>query len=140
MNRPAFGRGRLLIVIGSLISLVGLVPAWWIVERTDLRPLMGNGFQGIGIIIFLGALTLMALVVLPFASREGQSGLDRAAAYIAVGAAVIGAFAWRVFEISQSSGIQPPTQAPGLWITGLGMLVVVWGIGDMLTDRRARDY
>jgi hypothetical protein len=140
MNRPAFGRGRLLIILGSIVAIVGLVPAWWIVERTNLRPLTGNGLQGIGLVMFLGALTLMALVVLPFASRDGRSSLDRPIAYIVVGAAVIGAFVWRVFEISQSSGIQLPTQAPGLWVTGLGLLIVAWGIGDLVTDRRTSNY
>jgi hypothetical protein len=140
MNRPALTRGKLLLVLGSIVAIVGLIPAWWIVERTDLRPLTGNGLQGIGIFIFLGALTLVALVVLPFASRDGQSGLDRPAVYILVVAAVVGAFLWRLFEVSQLAGIQLPTEAPGLWITAVGMAIVGFGIGDMITTSRPQDY
>jgi cation transport ATPase len=139
MTRRALGRGRLLLVIGSLVALVGLIPAWWFVERTDLRPLTGNGFQGIGIVIFLGALAMVALVTLPFASRDGKSDLDRPSAYVLVGVAIIGAFLWRLFEISQSSGLQLPMQAPGVWVTGVGLLIVAWGLGDILTER-PRDY
>jgi hypothetical protein len=135
MTRRALGRGRLLIVVGSLVALAGLLPAWWLVERTNLTPLSANGFQGIGIVIFLACLALLALVTLPFASRDGQSSLDRPAAYAVVGLAAVGSFLWRVFEISQSSGLSLSPQAPGMWITGAGLLVVAWGVGDLVTER-----
>ena len=135
MTRRALGRGRLLVVLGSLIALPGLLPAWWLVERTNLTPLSGNGFQGIGIFIFLACLALLALVTLPFASRDGYSSFDRPAAYLVVGLVAIGSFLWRVFEISQSSGLSLSLQAPGMWITGAGMLLVAWGVGDLVTER-----
>ena len=92
MTRRALGRGRLLIVAGSLVTLVGMVPAWWVVERTGQAALTGNGFDGAGLVVFLAALLLIALVVLPFASREGDSPLDRAPLYIGVALLGIGAF------------------------------------------------
>jgi cation transport ATPase len=137
MTRRALGRGRVLIVIGCLVALAGLPVAWWLVGRTNLTPLSGNGFQGVGIVIFLGCLALLALVTLPFASRDGYSSLDRPSVYVVVGLAAILAFVLRVFEISQAAGIQLPTQAPGLWVTGAGLLVIAWGVGDILTERPA---
>jgi hypothetical protein len=130
----------LLVVIGSLSALAGLLPAWWLVERTNLTPLSGNGFQGIGIVVFLSCLALLALVTLPFASRDGRSSLDRPAVYVVVCLVAIGSFLWRAFEISQSSGLGLPTQAPGLWLTGVGLLIVAWGLGDILTERAPRAY
>ena len=53
MTRRALGRGRFLIVVGSLITLVGMVPAWWVVERTGQPALTGNGFEGAGLVVFL---------------------------------------------------------------------------------------
>ena len=139
MTRRALGRGRLLVVLGSLVAIAGLFPTWWRIERTNLSDLSGNGFQGIGVIVFLGCLTMLALVTLPFASSEGRSSLDRAAAYVLVGVSAISAFLWRMYEISQFSRLGLPMDAPGLWITGAGLLVVAWGVGDIVTER-PRDY
>jgi hypothetical protein len=141
MNRPALGRGRLLVVIGSIAAIVGLVPTWWVVQRTALPDLSGSGLQGpFGATIFLAAIGLLVLVTLPFASRSGESSLDRPASYVVLGAAAIGAFGWRLYEISQFAGLPLPTNAPGIWITGVGLLIAAWGVGDILTDRRPRDY
>ena len=56
MNRRALGRGRLLVVIGALVTLAGMVPSWWKLPRTNEVALSGNGLEGAGIIIFLGVL------------------------------------------------------------------------------------
>ncbi|MEX2547523.1 MAG: hypothetical protein WD830_06990, partial [Chloroflexota bacterium] len=121
MTRRALGRGRLLIVVGSLAALVGMIPAWWVVERTGQAPLSGNGFDGAGLVVFLAALAFLALVTLPFATRDGTSGLDRAPVYIVVAIVAIGALLYRVYEILQFGGLSP-TQSIGLWITGIGLL------------------
>jgi hypothetical protein len=138
VTRRALGRGRFLIVVGSLIALVGMVPAWWVVERTGQASLTGNGFEGAGLVVFLAALVLIALVVLPFASRDGDSPLDRAPVYIVVVLLAIGAYLLRVYQIMQFGGLSL-TDSIGLWITGIGLLVVAWGAGYILTDRQA-DY
>jgi hypothetical protein len=135
VTRRALGRGRLLVIVGALVTLAGLVPRWWLQERTNQPDLAGNGFAGIGLVIFLAALTLMAIVVLPFATRDGTSGLDKPLVYGALALIAIAAFLWRLFEISQVPGIGLPTQAPGLWLTGLGLLVVAWGVGTVATER-----
>jgi hypothetical protein len=28
-----------------------------------------------------------------------------------------------------------PFDAPGLWLTGAGLLLVAWGVGEILTER-----
>ena len=140
MTRRALGRGRLLVVLGALVTLAGLVPRWWLQERTNQPDLSANGFQGIGLVIFLAALTLIALVVLPFATRDGTSSLDKPLVYGAVSLIAIAAFLWKVFEITQSgAGLGMPTVAPGLWLTGAGLLVIAWGVGSIAAER-TRDY
>ena len=141
MNRPALGRGRLLVVIGAIAALVGLLPTWWVVQRTALPDLSGTGLQGpFGVAIFLSSLAMLAVVTLPFASRSGESSLDRSATFVVLAAIAIGAFGWRLYEISQFAGLPMPTNAPGIWITGVGLLIIAWGVGEILTDRRPRDY
>jgi len=132
--RRAFGRGRLLVVVGSLTALVGMVPAWWVIERTGLPSLTGNGFQGAGLVIFLSCLALLAVIVLPFASRDGDSSLDRGPVYLLVLIAAAAAYLWRVYEIVQFGGLVP-TQTIGLWVTGVGLLIVAWGVGDIFTEK-----
>ena len=134
MTRRALGRGRFLVVVGSLTALVGMVPPWWVVERTGQAALSGNGFEGAGLIVFLGALGLLAVVVLPFASRDGESRLDRAPTYIVLVLAAIGAVLWRAYEIYQFGGLVP-TQTIGLWITAAGLMIMAWGVGDILTEK-----
>jgi hypothetical protein len=135
MNRRALGRGRLLVVVGAVATLAGMVPSWWKLGRTSASALSGNGLEGAGIIIFLGALALLAVVTLPYATRDGDSALDRPASYVLLALMAIGAFLFRIFEISRFANLGLPTDAPGMWLSGLGLVIVVWGVGDLLTER-----
>jgi hypothetical protein len=135
MNRRALGRGRLLVVIGALVTLAGMVPSWWQLAQTGRDPLGGNGLEGAGIIIFLAVLALIAVVVLPYATRDGDSALDRAASYVLLALMAVGAYLFRIFEISRFTSLGLPMEAPGLWLAGLGLLIVVWGVADLLTER-----
>jgi len=140
VTRRALGRGKLLVVTGAIAALAGMLLPWWVVARTGLTPLSGNGFESAGILVFLAALGLLALVTLPFASRDGESALDRPAVYVVMAIVAIGAFLFRVYEISQFGGLGLPTQSLGLWISAAGLLLVAWGIGDILTDRKPPSY
>jgi hypothetical protein len=135
MNRRALGRGRLLVVIGAVATLAGMYPSWWTLPRTGRDALSGNGLEGAGIIIFLAVLALIAVVVLPYATRDGDSALDRPASYVLLALMAVGAFLFRIFEISRFTSLGLPTEAPGLWLSGFGLILVVWGIADLLTER-----
>lgn len=135
MNRRALGRGRLLVALGALITLAGMIPSWWKLPRTNAAALSGNGLEGAGIIIFLGVLALLAVVTLPYATRDGHSALDRPASYVLLALIAVGAYLIRIFEISRFTGLGLPTDAPGMWLSGLGLIAVVWGVADLLTER-----
>jgi cation transport ATPase len=137
--RRAFGRGRFLVVVGSLTALVGMVPAWWVIERTGLPSLTGNGFEGAGLVVFLCCLAILAVIVLPFASRDGDSALDRGPVYMFLLIAAAGAYLWRIYEIVQFGGLVP-AQTIGLWVTGAGLLITAWGVGDIFTERSTSIY
>jgi hypothetical protein len=135
MNRRALGRGRLLVVLGALVTLAGMLPAWWRLARTNANALSGGGLEGAGIIVFLAALALLAVVTLPYATRDGNSSLDRPASYVLLALMAVGAFLFRIFEISRFTTLGLPTEAPGIWLSGLGLLIVVWGVADLLGER-----
>ena len=134
MSRRALGRGRTLIGLGAIVMVGGLFPAWWVIPRTNLEPLGGNGLQGVGLVIFLAAMATLAVLTLPYASRDGYSPLDRAATYVVLGLAAMGAFLFRVYEINSFAAIGLPTAAPGLWITGAGLLIIAFGVADLVTS------
>jgi hypothetical protein len=135
MTRRALGRGRTFIALGAVIVLAGMLPAWWHLARTNAAALTGNGLEGAGIVIFLCALALLSLIVLPYATRDGNSSLDRPASYVMLSLLAIAAFLFRVYEISGFAALEMPLGAPGLWLTGGGLLLVVWGVADILTER-----
>jgi hypothetical protein len=135
MTRRALGRGRMLIALGAVVALVGMLPDWWHLARTNASAIAGNGLEGGGIVIFLAALALLALVILPYATRDGTSGLDRPASYAILSLLAIAAFLFRVYEISTFAALEMPLGAPGLWLTGLGLVLIVWGVADILTER-----
>ena len=135
MNRRALGRGRILVALGALVSLAGMLLPWWTLTRTNTSALTGNGLEGAGIVVFLADLALLALITLPYATRDGASPLDRPAGYVLLALLAIGSFLFRVYEISRFAALGLPQETPGLWLTGAGLLILTWGVGDLLTER-----
>jgi hypothetical protein len=135
VNTRALGRGRLIVAIGATLLLVGSVPAWWTVGGTVTPVLSGNAFDGAGIVVFLSAVAMLALVVLPYATREGDSRLDRPWSYVLLAGVAAAIFGLRVMQIEGFGGLGLPDRAPGLWITGAALLVVAWGVVEILGER-----
>ena len=135
MNRRSIGRGRLIVAVGALVVLVGSVPHWWTVGGVVTERFTGNAFEGLGIVTFIAAVALLALMVLPYASREGDSRFDRPPTYLLLALVAIAAFGLRVVEIQGFGGLGLPDRGPGLWITGAGLIVVAWGVAEILGER-----
>ncbi len=137
MNRRSLGRARSIIVLGALVMLGGSLPTWWTVGGQVTEALSGNGFDAgsVGIVVFLAGVALLFLVVLPYATREGEAGIDRPLSYAAIWLAAAAAFGFRAYQISQFGGLAMPDQAPGLWITAAGIGVVAMGIIDLVSER-----
>lgn len=135
MNRRSLGRGRLLVALGAGLALLGSVPAWWSVGGTVTAVRTGNGFEASGIVVFVCAVLLLALIVWPYATREGDSALDRPASYFVVGAIAVAGYVGRLVEINGFGGLALPDKAPGAWLTGAALLLVAWGVAEILGER-----
>jgi quinol-cytochrome oxidoreductase complex cytochrome b subunit len=133
--RRGLGRGRVLVGVGSVIALVAMALPWWTVGTAYLTPRQQNGFDGAGMLVFVAGIGLLALLILPYASRTGTSSLDRPMSYVVLAAAgVVGL----VIELVQLFGIGQlgfPDRAPGLWLAAVGLFVICWGVGELLSER-----
>ena len=139
MHRRPLGRGRLLATIGALVVLVGCVLPWFAATggNTGLTPITTNAFSDKGIVVFICALIVLALVSLPYAAGDKPLAIDRALSYVIVVGVAIGAFVWRTIEfiLVDPAGIRPDL-APGLWIVGVGLIILARATYDISTERR----
>ena len=137
--RRGLGRGRLMVASGSVMALVGMFLPWLSLERdAGLPVLTSNGFDGAGILLFIAAVGLLALVLLPYASSSGRSPLDRPSSYVLLGGlAVTGLLVAGVQLWSDGAlGIWPPDRCPGLWLASIGTLLIAWGVAELLGEEQ----
>ena len=139
MNRRGLGRGRALAALGAAIALVGCVPAWYTVGGELLPARSSNAFDGAGILVFVAAIALVALVALPYAAGDDVGSLDRPLIFGLVAALGVVGFLLRVVQLL-AAGVDPaadlnPARAPGLWVAGLGLAIAAWGVGEVVAER-----
>ena len=138
MNRRETGRGRLVAGIGAVVMLVGCFLPWYRVggDVGGLPPVSVNAFDGPGILIFLAAIAVLALIALPYAAGDQPLPVDRPASFVLVVAIGGAAFGLRLIQLV-GSGAQGmlPDRAPGLWIVALGLAVAAWGTAAIVSER-----
>jgi hypothetical protein len=140
VNRRALGRGRLTVGIGAMLAVVGCFLPWFTVGGAagQLPATSANGFDGSGVVVFVAAVALLALIALPYAAGDQPLAIDRAATYVVVAAiGLIGLLARLAQLLLQLSDLGPlwPLRAPGLWLSTLGVIILVWGTGEVLRER-----
>jgi len=87
-------------------------------------------------IVFATALAIVAVMVLPYAARSRYSPFDRRAVYVLLLFVAIGAFAARLVQISAPDfgGLGLPQVIPGAWITGAGLIIVLFGVIEVFGE------
>ena len=144
MHRRPVGRSRLLAAIGALVALAGCFLPWWSVGGDNGLPVLsGTGFEGLGILVFGASIATLALVTLPYAS-ERPVPADRWTSYaIIAGVGWLG-FAYRIFDLATMRAFafaEPAdviTRIPGLWLAGIGLVILARATYEMLHEPRLR--
>ena len=139
MHRRPLGRGRLLAAIGALIILVGCVLPWFAATggETGLTPITTNAFSDKGIVVFICALVVLALVSLPYAAGDKPVAADRALSYGIVTVVAIAAYGWRIldFVLIDPAGLRPDL-AIGAWVVAVGLIVLARATYEISREQR----
>jgi hypothetical protein len=140
LHRHPLGRGRLIAGVSAVLMLVGCALPWFRAGGSDgIPPIEGNAFAGPGILVFLAALATLALVALPYAAGDRPVAYDRWWAYAAIAVVAAVALVARVLAIASEAGglaTMLPDRAPGLWLTAVGVLGLLFAAADMYGQRR----
>lgn len=141
MHRRPLGRGRTLAAIASPLIVIGCVLPWWRVGGTPgITESAGNGLEGSGILVFLVGLVTLALVALPYAAGDRPLALDRWLSFAILAVAGWIGLGWQVVQLAFIGAFQfeQPAQVftngPGLWLAGLGLVVLSRAVYEMASE------
>ena len=135
--RRGLGRGRTLIAIGAVLSAVATFLPWVTAAGAVRDPRPYDGFIGPGGIMFLAALAMLAIIVLPYTTRTQHVAIDRAVVYLGLVAVGVGALAVTVLDLMAIEGNKSlaPLDAPGLWLATAGMAMATWGVLELFAEK-----
>jgi len=135
MSRRGLGRGRVLMGLGALMALVSMALPWFTAGgRFGLPVREGRGFEGAGIVVFVGAVAILAVLALPYASKAERSTLDRPITFIALAGLAVAGYIIRLVQLVGQDSLGLPDRAPGLWLAGAGLLLMAWGAAEILAQ------
>lgn len=143
MYRRPLGRPRVIAILAALVMLAGCVLPWWSSSGpTGLPGLSGNAFEGSGIVIFIVAVAVLALVTLPYAMGDRPTALDSWLSYLLLTGAAWLALISRVVDLALQNAFvfRSPdevfTHGPGLVLVVLSMILLSEAVFEMARQRR----
>jgi hypothetical protein len=136
MNRRVLGRGRLIVIVGSLIVLVACLFPWGQTAGIGLPPLKTGAFDGFGIVVFVAAIGMLALIALPYAAGDQPLMVDRALSFIVLLAAGLLGFAAKLLQIVEQDILGLPDRSLGLWLAAIGLAIATWGVAELAVEQQ----
>ncbi len=133
MHRHPLGSGRLLAAAGAVVILVASFLAWYTAggDTGGLSPIACNAFDGRcgtagGMIDFIVALLVLALVALPYAVGDRPVAIDRGLSFL-----ILTLLGWLAFFYAVVSFLTQgdlvglrPDRAPGTWLALVGLITL----------------
>ena len=132
--RRTLGRGRIIVALGGVVTLLGCFLPWWTVGGEALPPRSSAAFDGAGIVVFVASIALLALIALPYAARDEPVPLDRARTFAAVVTVGVAGLLLRGFQLAGLGALGLPDRALGLWLAGVGLAISAWGVAEIVAE------
>jgi hypothetical protein len=142
--RRGLGHGRAIAGLGALLAIVGAFLPWSYAGGGDdpaLPRITSNAFEGPGVAMFIAAVALLALLILPYATSSGRSSLDRWVSFVIVGGVMVVGTVLHVLSLLPGGALKltPPLDVLGLYLGVVGTLLVIWGVAEIVNEEsRAR--
>jgi hypothetical protein len=134
MSRRSLGRGRILVGVGAVVILVACLFPWGQTEGLGLPPERTGAFDGFGIVVFIAAVLLLALLVLPYAGGDQAIALDRPIVFaVVLGTGALG-FVLKLVQVFQDGVLGLPDRSLGLWLAGIGLAIATCGVAEMTSE------
>lgn len=124
---------------GALLALLGCFLPWYRVGGDGgLPPVSANAFEGAGILVFLAAVAVLALIALPYAAGDRPLIVDRPASFVLVASVGVAGLALRLLQLWADHAIGLPDRALGLWLAAAGLAVIAWGVAEIVGEYSGR--
>ena len=135
--RRGLGRGRTLIAIGAVLAIISMPLAWQTAGGIVLPVSTDWGFSGSGVVMFIMAVLMLVLIVLPYTTETRRVGLDRPVTFLALLLVGIGGLALAIIDLvgGEERYSLTPLDAPGLWLAIAGMAVATWGVLELFAEK-----
>jgi hypothetical protein len=141
MHRRPLGRGRKIAILGAIVVVAGCLVPWYAIggEATGIPERSMTAFGGLGgLLVFLAALGVPALVSLPYASGDRPVSIDRWPVYLLLLGVIAGGLVATVGSILAGDLLLEgfrPDRAPGVWIAAAGALMMARGVFEVWEGR-----
>ena len=129
-------------MLASLVLVIGCVLPWWTRGGADGLPAVsGNAFDSSGIVVFIVALAIVAVVTLPYAAGDRPVGIDRWPTYLLLAVAGWLGLVVRVADLGLQGALifrepaEVVTRGPGLVLVVLGLALLSEAVFEMARDR-----
>ncbi len=135
--RRGLGRGRTLIAIGAILGIISMPLSWQKAGGIVLPVSTDWGFAGAGVAMFLAAVAMLAIIVLPYTTKTRRSGIDRPIVYLGLVAVGIGGLGVAIINLigGDEAYSLTPLDAPGLWLAIAGMALATWGVLELFAEK-----
>jgi len=140
LHRRPLGRGRWVAAASAILIVVGCTLPWFRAGGGEgmMPALVGNGFSGPGILVFLAALATLALVALPYAMGDRPVAVDRWWVYaLLAGIAALGVLLRTLGVVLEPGGFGTmlPDRAPGIWLAAGGVVGLAFATAELFGAR-----
>ncbi len=135
--RRGLGRGRTLIAIGAVLGIISMPLSWQKAGGIVLPVQTEWGFSGAGVVMFVAAVLMLALIVLPFTTETRQVSLDRPVVFAGLLAVAVAGLAVALLDLigGEAQYSLTPLDAPGLWLAIVGMAIATWGVLELFAEK-----